>query len=88
MGGTRLRSPHSSVSHLEGDALNVALLVLEAQRTMRIGLVSALTDHYGSPGRWADYWRRIGLVSALTDHYGPPGRWADYWRRLSGWLVH
>ena len=38
------------LSHLEEDALNVALLVLEAQRATRISLVSALTDHYGSPG--------------------------------------
>ena len=43
------------LSHLEGDALNVALLVPEVQRTTRIGLVRALTDHYGSPGRLADY---------------------------------
>ena len=39
------------LSHLEGDALNVALLVLEAQRAMRAGLVRALTEHYGLPGR-------------------------------------
>ena len=38
--------------YLEGDALNVALL---AQRATRAGLVRALTEHYGSPGRLADY---------------------------------
>ena len=38
------------LSHLEGDVLNVALLVPEAQRATRIGLVSALNDHYGSQG--------------------------------------
>ena len=38
------------LSHLEGDALNVALLVPETQRATRIGLVSALNDHYGLPG--------------------------------------
>ena len=41
------------LSHLEGDALNVALLVL-APPASRVGLVDALTAHYGSPGRLAD----------------------------------
>ena len=43
------------LSHLEGDALNVALLVLEVKRATWAGLVGALTEHYGSPGRLADY---------------------------------
>ena len=43
------------LSHLEGDALNVALLVPEATWATQIGLVGALTDHYGSPGRLADF---------------------------------
>ena len=43
------------LSHLEGDALNVALLVPMARRTSRTGLVDALSAHYGSPGRLADY---------------------------------
>ena len=47
------------MSHLEGDALNVALLVPEATRVARICLVGALTDHYGSPGRLADYRRQF-----------------------------
>ena len=47
------------LSHLEGDALNVALLVTEAKRAMRIGLVGALTEHYGSPGWLADYRRQF-----------------------------
>ena len=47
------------LSHLEGDALNVALLVPEETRVTRIGLVGALTDHYGSPGRLADYRRQF-----------------------------
>ena len=37
------------LSHLEGDALNVARLVPEVTRVTRIGLVGVLTDHYGSP---------------------------------------
>ena len=43
------------LSHLEGDALSVALLVPMARRTSRTGLVDALSAHYGSPGRLADY---------------------------------
>ena len=42
------------LSHLEGDALNVALLVPEMQRSSRVGLVGT---HYGSPDRLADYRR-------------------------------
>ena len=47
------------LSHLEGDALNVALLVPEVRRATRTGLVGALTEHYGSPGRLADYRRQL-----------------------------
>ena len=43
------------LSYLEGDTLNVALLVSEATRATQIGLVGALTDHYDSPGCLADY---------------------------------
>ena len=39
--------------------LNVAFLLPEAQRATRIGLVSALNDHCGSPGRLAIYRRKI-----------------------------
>ena len=38
------------LSPLDRDALNVTLLVPEAKRATRIRLVSALNDHYGSPG--------------------------------------
>ena len=37
------------LSHLQGDALNVALLVLMSRRTSRKGLVDALSAHNGSP---------------------------------------
>ena len=47
------------LAHLEGDALNVVLLVPETQRVTRGGLVGALYDHYGSPGRLADYRRKF-----------------------------
>ena len=43
------------LSHLDGDALNVALLVPEVKRTTRDGLIRALTEHYGPPGRLAYY---------------------------------
>ena len=46
-------------SHLEGDALNVALLVPLSRRLSRTGLVDALTAHYGSPDRLADYRRQF-----------------------------
>ena len=46
-------------SHLEGDALNVALLVPLPRRLSRTGLVGALPAHYGSPGRLADYRRQF-----------------------------
>ena len=53
------------LSHLEGDALNVALLVPTPRRASQVGLVDALTAYYGSPGRLADY--RLNLRK-------PPGR--------------
>ena len=46
-------------SHLEGDALNVAHLVPLSRWLSRSGLVDALTAHYGSPGRLADYRRQF-----------------------------
>ena len=45
--------------HQEGDALNVALLVPEARRATRTGLVGALMEHHGSPGQLADYRREF-----------------------------
>ena len=47
------------LSHLEGDTLNVALLVPVPRRTLRVGLVDALMEHYGLPGRLADYRRQF-----------------------------
>ena len=46
-------------SHLEGDALNIAHLVPLSRWLSRSGLVDALTAHYGSPGRLADYRRQF-----------------------------
>ena len=47
------------LSHLDGDALNVALLVPETRSSSYVGLFGALTAHYGSPGRLADYRRQF-----------------------------
>ena len=57
------------LSHLEGDAPNVALLVPAPQRVSPGGLVDALAAHYGSPGRLADYRRQFEKISraARTD---------------------
>ena len=53
-------------SHLEGDALNVALLVQMSRRLSRTGLVDALSAHYGSPGRLADYRRQFERTTRTT----------------------
>ena len=51
-------------SHLEGDALNVALLAPMSRRLSRTGLVDALSAHYRSPGRLADYRRQFERTTA------------------------
>ena len=47
------------LSHLDGDALNVALLVPESQRVLSEVLVRSLSEHYSSPGRLAEYKRQF-----------------------------
>ena len=59
MDGITIRLHLQLFSHLEGDALNVALLVPMSRRLSRTGLVDALSAHYGSPGRLADYRRQF-----------------------------
>ena len=54
------------LSHLEGDALNVALLVLAPRRTSRLGLVDELSEHYGSPGRLAYYRRQFEKMTTTA----------------------
>ena len=51
------------LSHLVGDALNVALLVPESQRPVPGFLINSLSDHYNSPGRLAEYKRQFQRVS-------------------------
>ena len=48
--------------HIDGDALNVALLVPETQRVLSGVLVRALSEQYGSPGRLAEYKRQFMRV--------------------------
>ena len=50
------------ISHLDGDVLNVALLVPESQRAVPEFLMSSLSDHYNSPGRRAEYKRQFQRV--------------------------
>ena len=49
-------------THLEGDALNMALLIPEDQRATRSGLSGALSEYYSSPGRLAIYRRKFEKV--------------------------
>ena len=43
------------IAHLDGEALNVALLVPEIQRILPGVLLKTLSAHYASPGRLAKY---------------------------------
>ena len=63
-------------SHLEGDALNVALLVPESRRASQVGLVGALTAHYGSPGRiiGANFRGPVHFCHSIRD-VGDKGLW-------------
>ena len=47
------------VAHLDGEALNVALLVLESERVLPGVLLKTLSTHYASPGRLARYKRQF-----------------------------
>ena len=47
------------LSHLDGDALNVALLVPESRRVVSGFLIKSLSDNYSSPGRLAEYKRQF-----------------------------
>ena len=51
------------LSHLDGDALNVALLIPESQRVMPGFLIRSLSDHYNSPGRLAEYKHQFQRVA-------------------------
>ena len=56
------------MSHLDGEALNVALLVPDSQWVLLGVLVGTLSEHYGSPGRLAEYKRQFERASrSLSD---------------------
>ena len=56
------------LSHLQGDALSVALLIPMPRRASRKELTAALSSHYGSPGRLATYRRQFdGTVRKLGE---------------------
>ena len=52
------------LSHLQGDALNVALLIPMPRRASRKELTEALSAHYGSPGRLVNYRREFDKTVA------------------------
>ena len=47
------------LSHLDGDALNIALLVPEFRRVKPRLLIKLLSEHYNAPGRLAEYKRQF-----------------------------
>ena len=53
------------LSHLDGDALNVALLMPESQRVIPGVLMNSLSEHYGSLGRLAEYKHQFRRASAV-----------------------
>ena len=53
------------LSHLQGDALSVALLLPMPRRTSRKELSHALSSHYGSPGRLASYRRQFDKTERI-----------------------
>ena len=53
------------LSHLDGDALNVALLVPESQRVVPGLLIKSLSDHYNAPGHLAEYKRQFQRATEL-----------------------
>ena len=55
------------IVHLDGEALNVALLVPETQRILPGVLLKTLSAHYASPGRLAKYKRQFEKMTR------PPG---------------
>ena len=50
------------LSHLDGDALNVALLVPESRRVKPGFLIKSLSEHYNALGRLAEYKRQFQLA--------------------------
>ena len=53
-------------AHLEGEALNVALLMPEGERANREGFLQGLSNYYYSPGRLAVLRRKFESVTRRT----------------------
>ena len=53
-------------AHLEGEALNVALLMPEGERANREGLLQGLSNYYNSPGRLAVFRRKLERITHRT----------------------
>ena len=53
-------------AHLEGEALNVAFLMLERECANRKGLSQGLSNYYNSPGRLAVFRRKFESVNRQT----------------------
>ena len=65
-------------THLEGDALNVALLIPEGERANWECLSQGLSDYYNSPGRLAVF--RRCFESATLDRKWTQQRLPQNWR--------
>ena len=50
-------------AHLEGEALNVALLMSEGDRANREGLLQGISNYYNSPGRLVVFRRKFENVT-------------------------
>ena len=47
------------LSHLDGDALNIVLLVPESRRVVPGVFIESLSEHYNAPGHLAEYKRQF-----------------------------
>ena len=61
------------IVHLDGEALNVALLVPEDQRRRPGMLVETLTAHYTSPGRFSKHRHQFEQMTRPPGGRGGPG---------------
>ena len=67
------------LSHLQDDALSVALLIPMPLRASRKELTDALSSHYGSPGRLANYRREFDKTVRKPGE--DPSKLLLLWRR-------
>ena len=67
------------VAHLDGEALNVALLVPESQRILPGVLLKTLSAHYASPGRLAKYKRQFERMTRPPGD--DPAAFGSNWKR-------